>query len=51
MDIDIRKNIKEKGMNSIACLFLISKDDKLVKPTHVEVLHSLHEGPKEIVYL
>lgn len=51
MDIDIRKNIKEKGMNQISCLFLISKDDKLVKPNHVEVLHSLHEGPKEIFFL
>lgn len=35
MDINIRKNIKEKGMSSIGCLFLISKDDKLVRPNHV----------------
>ena len=35
MKIDIRKNIREKGMNAIRCMFLISKDDKLVKPNHV----------------
>ena len=35
MEIDIRKNLKEKGMNLINCMFLISKDDKLVKPSHV----------------
>lgn len=51
MEIDLRKNVKEKGMNLIRCMFLISKDDKLVKPVHVETLHSLYEGPKEIVYL
>lgn len=51
MDIDVRKNIKEKGMNQIKCMFLISKDDQLVKPTHVEILHSLHEGPKDLIYL
>ena len=35
MEIDLRKNVKEKGMNLIRCMFLISKDDKLVKPVHV----------------
>lgn len=42
MEIDLRKNIKEKGMSNIECMFLISKDDKLVKPSHVEILHSMH---------
>ena len=46
MEIDVRKNIKEKGMSNIKCMFLISKDDLLVKPSHVEILHSLFEGPK-----
>lgn len=46
MNIDLKNNIKEKGMKSIACLFLISRDDKLIKPSHVDILYSLHEGPK-----
>ena len=46
MNIDLKANIKEKGMNLIPCMFLISKDDKLIKPSHVELLYSLHEGPK-----
>ena len=39
MNIDLKANIKEKGMKSIPCMFLISKDDKLIKPSHVEGLY------------
>ena len=35
MEIDLKKSIVKNGMENIPCLFLISKDDKLVSPNHV----------------
>lgn len=35
MNIDLKSSITKKGMEKIPCLFLISKDDKLVNPNHV----------------
>ena len=51
MEIDLKKNISSKGMQNIPCLFLISKEDKLVHPSHVEELYESHKGQKKILYL
>lgn len=39
MDIDLKNEINKPGMERIPIFFLISKDDKLVQPTHVETLY------------
>lgn len=39
MDIDLRHEIIRSGMEKIPIFFLISRDDKLVKPAHVETLY------------
>ena len=51
MDIDLKKSIVRKGMEYIPCLFLISKEDKLVHPSHVETIYQAHHGFKRIMYL
>lgn len=51
MDIDLKKSITRYGVENIPCLFLISKDDKLVNPAHVETLYQTHQGVKKILYL
>jgi hypothetical protein len=38
-------------MEKIPIFFLLSKDDKLVRPIHVETLYEMHKGFKKIIYL
>ena len=51
MEIDLKANIIRKGMENIPALFLISKDDKLVLPSHVDTLYEAHPGQKRLIYL
>jgi fermentation-respiration switch protein FrsA (DUF1100 family) len=51
MDIDLKTEIVKPGMDKIPIFFLLSKDDKLVLPAHVETLYELHRGYKKIKYL
>jgi hypothetical protein len=46
MEIDLKKEINRPGMEKIPILFLVSKDDKLVRPIHVETLFEMHRGEK-----
>jgi fermentation-respiration switch protein FrsA (DUF1100 family) len=51
MDIDLKSSITKPGMEKIPIFFLLSKDDQLVLPIHVETLYESHQGYKKIVYL
>lgn len=45
MEIDLLKKVRQqKAFMDIPCLFLVSKEDKLVNYTHVESLYGEYPG-------